>query len=263
MTETIRVLQNRYSVRSYADKPIPRDIVDLICNCAMRAPTAGNMQLYSILEIEDQSLKAQLAESCDHQPFIAKAPLVLIFAADYQRWFDYFLHCGVVEYCAERGEELRYLGEGDLMLAACDTLIAAHTAVVAAETLGIGSCYIGDILENYEFHRDLLGLPQYVLPITMVCFGYEKERSSEMRKTPRFPLEVVRHSDRYTRLKGEELEAVYKPRTPGRLPEGIANLGQAFYTRKFSSDFCQEMTRSVRAALQAWGRQEPASAREG
>ena len=262
MKETIQILQNRYSVRTYADKAIPRDIVDLICSCAMRAPTAGNMQLYSILEIEDQGMKAQLAESCDHQPFIAKAPLVLIFAADYQRWFDYFLHCGVVEYCAEREEELRYPGEGDLMLAACDTLIAAHTAVVAAEALGIGSCYIGDILENYEFHRDLLGLPQYVLPITMVCFGYEKERSSALRKTPRFPLEVVRHSNRYTRLTGEELEAIFKSRKPGRLPEGIANLGQAFYARKFSSEFSQEMTRSVQAALQAWGRQEPAGARE-
>ncbi len=62
--------------------------------------------------------------------------------------------------------------EGDLFLACCDALIAAQTAVIAAESLGLGSCYIGDIMENYEVHRDLFKLPKYVFPICLVCFGY-------------------------------------------------------------------------------------------
>jgi len=252
MNETIDVIMARHSVRAYEDKPIARETIDLICDCAMRAPTAGNMQLYSIVEIADQELKDALAESCDHQPFIAKAPLVLLFVADYQRWFDYFLACGVSEMCESMGQELRYPGEGDMLLAACDTLIAAHTAVIAAESLGIGSCYIGDILEQYEYHRELLALPQYVIPITMLCFGYEKKRSEPMRRTPRLPREVICHSNRYERCTPEKLDEIFSPHTPKNLPDGIENLGQIYYFRKFSAEFSREMTRSIRAAIQGW-----------
>ncbi len=91
MNETIAVIQNRRSVRAFQDKPIGRDMVDLIINSAMRAPTAGNMMLYSIIEVDDQAMKERLVQSCDNQPFIAKAPLVLLFLADYQRWFDFFI----------------------------------------------------------------------------------------------------------------------------------------------------------------------------
>jgi len=73
VNETIGVIQNRRSVRAFQDRPIDRDIVDLIIKSAMRAPTAGNMMLYSIIEIEDQTIKDKLARSCDNQPFIAKA----------------------------------------------------------------------------------------------------------------------------------------------------------------------------------------------
>ena len=64
----------------------------------MRSPTAGNMMLYSIIEIEDQNTKEKLVKSCDNQPFIAKAPLVLLFLADYQRWMDYFAVCDIKSY---------------------------------------------------------------------------------------------------------------------------------------------------------------------
>ncbi|UCC75896.1 MAG: nitroreductase family protein, partial [Anaerolineales bacterium] len=148
----IDVILNRKSVRVYEPRPISEEAKQVILAAALRAPTAGNMMLYSIIEVVDQAAKDTLAETCDHQPFIAKAPLVLLFLADYQRWFDYFMWSAVEELCQQRGEPLRKPEEGDLLLACCDALIAAHTAVIAAESLGIGSCYIGDIMENYEVH---------------------------------------------------------------------------------------------------------------
>ena len=80
MHETIRLLNERKSVRAYEDLPVEREKVQTIIECAMRAPTAGGMMLYTIIEIADQDLKDKLAISCDNQPFIAKAPLVLLFA---------------------------------------------------------------------------------------------------------------------------------------------------------------------------------------
>ena len=117
---------------------IPEEMKDMILEAAMQAPTAGCQQLYTILDITDQNLKEALAESCDHQPFIAKAPMVLVFCADCKKWYDAYLEAG----CKPRKPDV-----GDLMLAVTDTAIAAQNAVVAAESFGIGSCYIGDIME--------------------------------------------------------------------------------------------------------------------
>lgn len=254
---TIDLLLSRKSVRVYEDRPISEAEKDQILEAAMRAPTAGNMMLYSIIEIEDQRLKDRLAVTCDNQPFIAKAPYVLLFVADYQRWYDYYLYGGVMEMCRERGEVMRQLGEGDLLLACCDTLIAAHTAVVAAEALGIGSCYVGDILERYEIHRELFNLPPYVMPVTMICFGYPTPEQAARKQPPRFDRECIVHKNAYRRLEGPALEQMFAQRnaqllSSGPRQDGIENAGQFNYAKKFSAEFSVEMTRSVRKMIETW-----------
>ena len=169
MNEAMELLLNRKSVRAYEDREISEEVKGQILAAALRAPTAGNMTLYSIIEVRDQVVKKTLVRTCDNQPFIARAPLVLLFLADYQRWMDYFLTSGVEQICEDQGRAVRRPQEGDLILACCDALIAAQTAVVAAESLGVGSCYIGDIMENYKEHRDLFDLPRYVFPISLIC----------------------------------------------------------------------------------------------
>src|SRR5512139_1638306 len=185
---TLKVIEKRRSLRMYAPTPLEPEEKEAILHAAMRAPTAGAMMLYSIIEVEDQVLKDQLAETCDHQPFIAKAPYVLLFLADYQRWFDVFRDAQVEKRCQELDLPFRKPQTGDLLLACCDALIAAQNAVIAAESLGIGSCYIGDVLEQAETHAELLHLPNHTLPIAMVCFG----RPAVARHvTPRFTKHVV------------------------------------------------------------------------
>lgn len=256
MNSTIDLLMRRRSVRSYAERPILAAEREAILKATLRAPTAGNMTLYSIIEISDPTLKERLAETCDHQPFIAKAPLLLAFVADYQRWFDAYRAAGVEEICRAQGQAMRRPAEGDLFLAACDTLIAAQTAVTAAESLGIGSCYIGDFLEQYEIHRELLQLPPYVLPVTLVCFGYPLEVGGAGRQTPRFDARYIVHENGYRRLEADELNEMMRERSE-HIPErsrkpGNENAGQANYFRKFSAGFTLEMTRSVQAMLESW-----------
>ena len=218
----------------------------------MRAPTAGNLMLYSIIEVQDQTIKQKLVKSCDNQPFIAKAPLVLLFLADYQRWFDVFIASDVESYCEAEGKEIRVPGEGDLLLACCDALIAAQTAVIAAESLGVGSCYIGDIMENYEHHKELFDLPQYVFPITLLCFGYPKTTLSAKELAPRFPQEYIHFENTYKRFDKTALDKMLESRDPQRYFGNATNVGQHYYARKFSADFSIEMTRSVRQAIRTW-----------
>jgi len=259
MNQTIELLLHRKSVRAYERKEISKEVKDTILAATLRAPTAGNMMLYSIIEVRDQDTKDRLVKTCDNQPFIARAPLVLLFLADYQRWQDYFHVSGVKERCEHKGIAMRKPQTGDLFLACCDALIAAQTAVIAAESLGVGSCYIGDIMENYETHKTLFDLPKYVFPITMVCFGYPTKQQQKRVLTQRFGEKFVVFKDRYSHFGEEAFENMYRERHTQMFGEreevkGARNVGQMMYQRKFNSDFAHEMNRSVQIMLQAWGK---------
>ena len=257
MNPVIELILHRKSVRAYEDKPISEQVRAEILAATLRAPTAGNQMLYSIIEVTDQSVKDTLAKTCDNQPFIAKAPWVLLFLADYQRWYDYFVACGVEQLCAQRNVPMRKPEEGDLFLACCDALIAAQTALIAAESFGIGSCYIGDIMEQYETHRKLFNLPQYVFPICLLCFGYPTPAQKDREPTSRFDPQYIVFENHYKRLDHASFEAMYRERHERAFKdrpeiEGARNIGQLMYLRKFSAEFSVEMSRSVRAILKAW-----------
>lgn len=250
MNDTLDLLQRRKSVRAYESQPVTAEQRNAIVRAALRAPTAGNMMLYSILEIEDQTLKDRLAVTCDHQPFIAKAPLVLLFVADYQRWFDFFKHSDVDDLCQRTGTPFRTPQEGDLMLAISDALVAAQSAVVAAEALGLGSCYIGDVMENAEIHRELLQLPDFAFPIAMVCFGVPTEGQRQRPQPSRYPEDLIVFKNAYRRLQPHEFAAMETEQTS--VSKEAVNAGQRVYLRKYASDFMLEMNRSVRALLKPW-----------
>jgi nitroreductase len=257
MNPVIETILKRKSIRAYEERPIPAEIREELLHATLRAPTAGNLMLYTIIEVSDQGIKDKLVKSCDNQPFIARAPLVWLFLADYQRWFDYFIASGVEELCVQKQTPMRKPQEGDLFLACCDALIAAQTAVIAAESLKLGSCYIGDIMENFEIHRELFNLPKYVFPICMVCFGYPPAQQMEREQTTRFHEKYILFENHYRRLAGEEFAEMYHQAHEdifhGREEVmGTRNVGQLMYTRKFNADFSQEMSRSVRAILKAW-----------
>ncbi len=237
MNNTIKELYERKSVRVFEDKQIDESIVQEILTSAAMAPTAGNQQLYTILRITDPELKLSLSKSCDNQPFMATAPLMLVFVADCLKWYDAFLASGC---------EPRKPGVGDLLLAVDDALIAAQNAVVAAESYGIGSCYIGDIMENREIHKKTLGLPDYVFPAALIVFGYPTEEQKKREKPPRAKMEYIVHENTYKRLDADELKGMLLKNCKNKSYEEWI---EAFCKRKYNSDFSREMTRSVAAYI--------------
>lgn len=238
MNEVIRQLNARKSVRAYTDREINKAEKDAILMAAAQAPTAGNQQLYTILDITDQAIKDRLVETCDHQPMIAQAKLVLIFCADCKKWYDAYLATG----CTPRKP-----GVGDLFLATSDAMIAAQNAVTAAESLGIGSCYIGDIMENCQQQRELLKLPEYVVPVGMLIFGYPTEQQIRRPKPERVDMSYIVHKNSYRPLEDAQLESMWTPRAGEK---GYTAWMQAFCNRKYNSDFSREMTRSVEEYLE-------------
>lgn len=242
MNNTIKELFDRKSVRVFTEESITKEEKELILNSALQAPTAGNMALYSMIDVQDQELKELLAKRCDNQPFIAKAPLVLVFCADYQKWFDMF---------EEYTPGVPKLEESDLFLAAQDCIIAAQNAVVAAESMGIGSCYIGDILENFEENKKTLNLPKYAVPFIMVVFGRPTEQQKNRVKPTRFDLSDMVHVDTYHQKSLEETKQMFMKQS-GKDEEQLGKYIGAFARRKFFAEFRQEMNRSSRAIIKSW-----------
>ncbi len=235
MTGTINEIKTRKSIRVYEDRDIEPEKKAAIIDAAIEAPTAGNMTLYTIIDVTDENLKKRLSVTCDNQPFIAEAKAVLIFCADYRRWYNTF-----EDFC----DNVRKPGEGDFLLSVSDTLIAAQNAVVAAESLGIGSCYIGDIIENYEIHKELLKLPKYVAPVCMLCFGYPTEGQKKRTKPKRFNASDIVFENSYDMEKSDNMAKMISERN-GLYEEELSDWIKKFCDRKWNSDFSREMTRSA------------------
>lgn len=242
MNEVLKQLYDRKSVRVYEDRPVPEDVKQEILSAAIQAPSAGNMALYTILDITDQALKDKLSVSCDNQPFIATAPVVLIFCADYRRWYDVFRSAVDI---------VRKPDLGDLFLAQADAIIAAQNAVVAAQSLGLGSCYIGDITENFEYHKKLLHLPQYVVPAAMLCMGYPTAQQLSRSKPPRHDMADLVYENGYHMEKAAEMPRMLAAQQ-SKTGEDLRDYLRRFCKRKWNSAFSEEMSRSCRAMAEDW-----------
>lgn len=260
INDTIAQLFQRRSVRVFEPRPVEPAIRSLLLEAALQAPTAGNQTLYTILEITEPDLKADLAELCDHQPFIATAPLVLVFLADGRRWLGLYRAAG----CMPRPQ-----GPGDALLAMADAVIAAQNVVVAAHSLGLGSCYIGDILENCEAVRKRLALPDDVFPAAMLVIGWPTPQQQSRRKPVRFAAEGIVLENRYREQTAGELRQLYLDRVArGRAERTLAGEDPgapvdfeaqlcAFCARKYESDFAREMNRSAAEYLKAFAVENP------
>ena len=235
--KVVKNLFERKSVRIFEDRPISPEDRLTILQAACQAPTAGNQQLYTILDITEPALKKRLSVTCDNQPFIADAPLVLLFCADCQKWYDAYRYAGCTP---------RHPSAGDLMLAVEDSSLAAQNAVTAAWSLGIGSCYIGDIMEHCELHRELFQLPPYVFPAVMLVLGYPTARQRERTKPARCPLDSIVMENTYRKM---DRDALYQMFSHKSGQQSYEDWMTAFCNRKYNSDFSREMGRSVREYL--------------
>ena len=246
------ILERRSSTRAFArdDNDRPVAVTDeqraAILHAASRAPSAGAMMMYSIVSIREQATLDRLADLCDHQPMIAKAPWALIFVVDYAKWIDLFEHVGCFEpeFVERTGKAPRRApGLGDFA-------IAAQDAVVAAEALGLGSCYIGDIVENAEEVAELLGLPLYTMPLSMLIIGTPRKE----RPAIAHPVVNLVHEERYCRADAAtmdaqvaEMDAMFRPHAR-EVGERVVDI----YTRKHTSPFMAEMSRSMEWWFKNW-----------
>jgi nitroreductase len=176
------------STRSYMPDPVPPHIVETLVAAAQSAASSSNLQTWSVVVVEDQARKERLAEFAGNQKHVREAPLFLVWLADLSR----------AERLARRearpDEGIQFLET--LLIAVIDAALAAQNAVVAAESLGLGSVYIGALRNKPQAVAEELGLPPNVFAVFGLCVGYPDITAEEDVK-PRLRQSVVVHRERY------------------------------------------------------------------
>ncbi|MEZ4863074.1 MAG: NADPH-dependent oxidoreductase [Caldilineaceae bacterium] len=187
----IELIHAHRSIRAYKPDPVPDELVEAIVAAGQRASTSSNMQLTTAIAVKDAAKRARLAELCGDQEQIRQAPVFIAWCAD-----RYRLDLA----CAQQGyaQNTDYLES--FLVAAVDVGIFMQTATIAAESLGLGMCYIGAIRNNPQGIIDLLGLPHHVFPISGMVLGYP---DADPMLRPRLGLNAVLHWEQYDRDKLE------------------------------------------------------------
>ena len=185
LNDVVRLLANHRSIRSYRPDPLPEGALDVIVTAAQSASTSSNIQAYSIVAVQAPERKKLLAEWSDN-PFVAQAPLFLVFCADLHR----------LETVTQRqGYEFAERDMDVFIQAVVDTALAAQNAAVAAESLGLGICYIGGIRNELAKVAELLRLPPRTFALFGMTVGYPAKPS---RVRHRIPMDVVLHHETYS-----------------------------------------------------------------
>lgn len=240
----IDCLLDHRTVRKFKDRPIEEDKLELILRSGTRAATGGNLQLYSFVVIDDQAKKDELASMWKHPAInLAKAPVIIIALADLNRLRRWFTLNDSVPVSTGRA--------ACLFLSIWDSLIALQNTVIAAESLGLGTCYIGSVLELDI--KKFLNTPDYVFPAGMVCLGYPEHLPD---LSMRLPLEAIVHRNGYKTFTDSQIEKFYTERDAvwDRVPEkrkkmlaeqNLFGIAQAVASQKFSDKVTEERSRGI------------------
>jgi FMN reductase (NADPH) len=216
MNQVIETILNHRSIRAFEDRPLTDEQIQTIVECAQAASTSSYIQAYSIIGVKDPLKKKELVAVAGNQSYVENNGHFFVFCADLHR------HEVIGEMEQANVEESLESTE-KFMVAVIDAALAAQNATLAAESMGLGICYIGGLRNQLEDVCKLLNVPKRVIPLFGLAVGHPAANSS---KKPRLPVEHVYQEDQYEQdrnvyqqqleLYNETISTYYKERTNGK-----------------------------------------------
>lgn len=209
MNDVIKLLKSHRSVRKFKDQPIARELLIELIQAGQGAATSSHVQAYTVIHVTNPANREQIAELAGGQPYIASCADFLVFCADMKRPTEASERAG--------SNVVRGMTE-QLLVATVDTALMAQNVATAAESEGLGICYIGGIRNNPQAVSDLLKLPEHVYPVFGMCLGYP---SHEPEIKPRLPVEAILKEDYYSDDRAQvqafddTMQAYYQSRSSG------------------------------------------------
>lgn len=185
MNPVIDLLKSHRSIRKFTDRKIREDLFLELIRAGQSAATSNHVQAATIIHVKNDDNRAKIAELAGGQGYISTCSDFLVFCADMKRTYDA---------CQRAETEIKEGMTEQFIVATVDAALMAQNVAVAAESAGLGICYIGGIRNHPAEISEILRLPQHVYPVFGFCIGYA-DQDPEVK--PRFPLEAILKEDYY------------------------------------------------------------------
>lgn len=185
MNPTIKLIQNHRSIRKFKPEPVSHEQLEEMLRSAQMASTSSNVQAYSVIGVTNPEMKRQLAVLTGNQRYVEECPIFLVWCADMYR---------LREACEMQQTEMVHGIMENFIVATVDVALAAQNAAIAAESMGLGICYIGGIRNNPREVSALLQLPELVYPVFGMCVGYPNQQPGIR---PRLGTETIFYENTY------------------------------------------------------------------
>jgi len=240
-SETIRLLEQRVSVREFAPEPVPLDSLTILLDAACRAPTSSNLQTYSLVVISDAARRRELAMLAGRQPHVADAPVFVAVCADLSR---------VQRACSLHGveENVDTLEMG--LVASIDASLVGMSLMLAAESVGLGCVMIGALRSKPVEVAALLRLPPHAFVLFGMCLGWPRFKPPQK---PRFPRESIIHFEEYAARESEESVAKYDAVLARYYDHRCKPADTRAWTKRVADCMCTLNNRALRQALSILG----------
>lgn len=243
----IKEIFEHRSIRKYKPDAIDTAVMRRILDAGVRASNTGNMQVYSIVVTTDPEIKERLAPCHFNQPMVRQAPALLTFCADVRQFS---------KWCCLNGAEPAYDNFIWFINGTIDAVLASQNIALAAESEGLGICYLGTTTYTAPKIAEVLGLPESVIPVTAVVMGYP---DGVPPLTGRLPLEAVVHYDRYHDHTDLEIREIWAEReaseeTAALIEQNrLPNLAQIFTLNRYKKEDNLNFSRAYFEAVKKQG----------
>jgi len=162
--DVLEAIKGRRSIRAYTSQEVPEQLVSKLIEAACWAPSAGNIQPWEFIIVRNPETKQRLVEAALGQSFIAEAPVVIVVCAN------------------ERRSAERYGDRGSSLFCIQDTAAAIQNMLLAANSFGLGTCWIGAFQEDQA--RQILNIPEEARPVAIIPIGYMAQNPQPRPKLP-------------------------------------------------------------------------------
>jgi nitroreductase len=252
---TLETIHAHRSIRKYKPDPVADELLDEILAAGIRTSSSGNMQTYSIIVTRDQALRERLAEPHFHQNMVLNAPVLMTFCADFhrmRRWLQ-------ISHAPDNFDNFM-----SFMVAAIDAVLVSQNVTLAAESRGLGICYLGSTLANAAAIGRILELPKHVVPVVGFSLGWPAE---DPAPRDRLPMEGLVHNETYHDYSDEQIQQIHHDRESKgwsrymEIPKlrkmvedaSVENLAQLYTTVKYTRESHEEFSRSLLSYLREQG----------
>ena len=243
----IEAIHQHRSIRKYKSDPIPDKLLNKTLEAGIRASSSGNMQTYSIIVTRDKGLREQLHKAHLEQNMVLEAPILLTFCADFHRMRQWLRISNAPD---------NFDNFMSFMIAAIDAILVSQNVALAAESMGLGICYLGSTLANCDQVGRILELPDNVVPVVGFSLGYPDE---DPALRDRLPLDGLVHDETYQDYSDERVAEIYREREVKGwerymsyprlrkliIDSGVENLAQVYTEVKYSRQSHQEFSKKV------------------